>query len=306
MELYITADIGGSKSLVQARDASGAVVRQFIGVGMGLASDSDIPLPELRELILQAVGGDAVIAAAVNLGGRNRQQITAEFARAIPDVPLVITRESEGDAAIAFGRSVGAQVILLAGTGSIAVASSEAGVVIGGGWGANIGDDGSGYAIGLAAIRRSFAELDGEEPLSELAKRMTGLTEPPICMSAAEYCAMRDRVRGGLAPFERREVASKAKLVCELADGGDPVSAAILADAGRSLGELVGRTGRKLHTDRPLTVAVTGGLIHAAKHWQTAFEGAARSMLAIETFVYRPDALMDGTFELAKTIVGKA
>ena len=303
MNIIIAADIGGSKSLVQARDADGSIIREVSGIGMGLAVDSQEALPVLRELILQAKGGDTVIAAAVNLGGRNREQIAAEAARALPGTPTVITRESEGNAAIALGKSVGAQIILLAGTGSIAVASDDTGVVIGGGWGANIGDDGSGYAIGLAAIRRSLAELDGSEPLSGLAMRMTGLIESPKIMGAAEYCALRDRVRGMLAPFERREIASKARLVAELADEGEPVSAAILADAGRSLGELVARTGAKLHTDNRLTVAITGGLVHAARHWQNAFEKTAASLLDIENFVYVPNGLIEGTFELAKNLL---
>jgi len=300
--LFITADIGGSKSLIQLREPDGRVICECVEKGMGLALDSCEELPELVNTLRKLTQNKCVKVAVVNLGGRNKEQITAEFRRALPGAYVKVVRESEGDAAAAFGKSVNASVVLLAGTGSIAVAYSENGTVIGGGWGANIGDDGSGYSIGLAAIRRSLAELDGTEVLSELAKRITGLDTPFDINNAAAYCSMRDDVRERLRPFERREIAAKTKLVCKLADQGDPVSLELLKSAGMSLGELAGKTGKKLKSEHPVSLAVTGGLVHSLKHWQKSFEETTRLLLDVDRFIYKTDGLIDGVYETAKNI----
>ncbi|MBQ2707915.1 MAG: hypothetical protein IJF67_06580 [Clostridia bacterium] len=302
MQNILTADIGGSKTLLRVYGPDGGILWERAGIGFGLAVESDADIPALGEL-LAPVREMHIGAAAVNLGGRNKGQIAAIFRRMLPEARLSVFRESEGTAALALGASLGARIVLLAGTGSIAVADDDGRVIIAGGWGANIGDDGSGYAVGLAAIRHSLRALDCAGELSGLAKRLMGLSAVPQSMDAADYCALRDTVRGRLGPFERREIASKARIVGELAAEGEPVSLAILADAGRDLGALVGEAGKRLAADAPLSVAVTGGLIHIRAYWQDAFEAAVRARMDAGEFFYVPDGVISGTYEIAKRLI---
>src|SRR6185437_6227673 len=74
-------------------------------------------------------------------------------------------------------------VALIAGTGSIAVGRNAAGVAARvGGWGHLLGEEGSGYAIGSAALNAAVRAADGRgEPTSLLQRILAtwGLSAAP-------------------------------------------------------------------------------------------------------------------------------
>ena len=174
----LAADIGGSKTRVQLLDIHGNILSETVTTGVAYATDEVAPLPPLENLLAAIEEKETVAAAAVNLGGKNTEQVSLSFRKFFPDIPIKIFRESEGTAAYALGREFGAQIILMAGTGAIAVGSAEEKYVITGGWGAHIGDDGSGYDIGLQAIRMTLRALDKKENLSSLAQFISGWETP--------------------------------------------------------------------------------------------------------------------------------
>jgi glucosamine kinase len=112
-------------------------------------------------------------------------------------------------------------VMLIAGTGSVAWARGPAGRVRVGGWGQQLGDEGSGYAIGLAALRAAVHAEDGRSAptrilpclLSEL-----GLDDPMELIPWA-------------AAASKAEYAALVPLVARAADEGDAAARRILDDA---------------------------------------------------------------------------
>jgi N-acetylglucosamine kinase-like BadF-type ATPase len=143
-------------------------------------------------------------------------------------------------------------IVITAGSGSNAFARDAHGTIrrVGGlGW--QIGDEGSGYALGRAALAAVGRALDGRGPLTALAERLT--------VAAA--------VEGpeGLAPWARsatpRGIAALARTVAEVAEAGDAVATGLVADAAADLAAHVHALLPHLGNVSPVPVAFNGGLL---------------------------------------------
>ena len=303
MKKLLAADIGGSKTRIRLLDTDGAILSESIGTGVAGASDSTDPLPILDKQLDTLPDKESVCAAAVNLGGRNAEQVRHSFRRFFPDIPLQIFRESEGTAAYALGQEYGAPVVLMAGTGAIAVGKWKDNYVITGGWGIHIGDDGSGYDIGLQAIRLSLRAMDDSEALSPLTRFLCGW-ETPLSPSSdpALFRDRRDQIRERLAPLDRAHIASLTKTVAEFAEKGDKNALDIFRYAGEKLAELVVCNAKKLSENTIPAVVVTGGLIHVRNFWADSFETAVHRVLPETEIRYIPDGVLLGTCRIVKNL----
>jgi N-acetylmuramic acid 6-phosphate etherase len=162
---------------------------------------------------------------------------------------VLVVGDAEAAMADAFGNAPG--VLLIAGTGSIAWARSADGAVIRvGGWGHLLGDEGSGYAIGLAALRRVARAADGRAADTLLTDVLLGVT-------AAR--APEDLVRFAAAAG-KRGIAALAPEVLACADAGDAAAAAIRDEAVAALVRLATTAARRAGLQQP-AVALTGGLL---------------------------------------------
>ena len=294
----LTADIGGSKTRLRLLDMQGDLHQEILGTGVASIIDETSALPTLDALLEQIPQKESVGAIAINLGGRNTTQVQNSFRQYFPSTPIRIFRESEGTAAFALGEEYGASIILMAGTGAIAVGHLDHQYVITGGWGIHIGDDGSGYDIGLQAIRMSLRALDGTSPLSPLTQFLCEQALPLAPTSdPTRFRDRRDQVRERLLPLDRAHIASLTKHVATFAEQGDATALRIFEYAGEKLSELVTDTAKKLNISTP-TVVVTGGLIHTRKFWASRFE----STLPNSPIHYVEDGLLRGTYRIAKEL----
>lgn len=298
---YLAIDIGGSKSKFVVFDKQRFEIDCVEIPGVGLACDSDEDIPLFRKTILGITEKHSVSSVAVNLGGKNKGQIYRIIKECIPNIPISVYRESEGNAALAFGKLYDAEVVLLAGTGTIAIASSPTGErIVSGGWGMNISDAGSGYYIGMEAIRRSLLALDKRGSLSEMEKEITGCTTPILPNDNVDsVCLLRDKVRSHLSPFDRKHIASYAKLVVKHGENGEPDALLLLKDAGIHMGLLVVDCANKLLPYEIKKVAVSGGLVNCCQFWREEFEKTVRTESTVHEFVYVNDGILLGTKELA-------
>ncbi len=300
--LLLTIDSGGSKTKLLLRTEDGLLVAEHVTEGFGTATDSQDVHLTLSHVLKTFCENRLIAAVVCNLGGKNKTQITNTIAQVFPDVKIHVFRESEGLVGITLCRNFGAQVALLAGTGSIAIAPVENQAIISGGWGANISDKGSGYHLGLRAISDSLEQLDGTAPMSRLAKQITGHSSPPGRLTAEEYCYLRDAVRANISPLDRAHIASYAKTVSACAGQNDSHALNLLRDAGIDLADLILRAVAK--TGNPLKrVVVTGGMVHAKQFWQDAFEARLQEYHQVEQVFYLPDGINDALYMLAKTMI---
>ena len=287
MKVVIGMDCGGSKTHARiAALGDGRLIEERFCPGWGTPGDDEAaPLPELDAFLrdaIRAAGGEAV-AVCANLGGKNENQFRRVLAGVCPGARIAVFRESAGVIARLLGEGERAQAVLLAGTGAIALAWNAAArqEVVCGGWGQDVGDQGSGYWIGLEGLKAAFAALDGWGAPTLLCRALLDEDTPLApCAEMTTLMRQRDEIRSRLMPLNRRKVAALTPAVADCAAQGDPAAREIFRQAGCALAEIVGAAARKvaLHT-RPGTVLVMGGLLRAGDHWMPGFTATLRDRL---------------------------
>lgn len=260
--IVLGADVGGTSCRVALFDAgaergraegSGGNMRP--GQGESLATQ----VAALANPLLHRAGIKRADVLVVGAAGAGREGERLELEEALRSRHLawrtVVTTDAELARASAFGGGPG--VLLIAGTGSIAIgrdADGSARRVGGLGW--RMGDQGSGYWLGHRALVAVGAMHDGLGPT-------TRLTEA-LC-AAAGVQGIAGLVRWSTtAPTAL--VAALAPAVLATAERGDPVAAQLRQDAVAALVRLARAAGAG-----KAPVACSGGLIAAG--------GALRSAL---------------------------
>ncbi|HEX8183415.1 MAG TPA: BadF/BadG/BcrA/BcrD ATPase family protein [Blastocatellia bacterium] len=152
-----------------------------------------------------------------------------------------------------------AGIVLIAGTGSIAMGVNEAGEQArSGGWGPTISDEGSGYDIARRALKAVISSFDGRSPRTVLSERILNKLR---ISSAADLPGVIYN-----SDSESVEIASLAELVTGAAHDGDDVARDILSGAGRELGELVVSVVKRLGLESKLfRVACVGSVFKSGE-----------------------------------------
>jgi N-acetylglucosamine kinase-like BadF-type ATPase len=149
-------------------------------------------------------------------------------------------------------------VVLIAGTGSVAMGMNEArNVERSGGWGPTLGDEGSGYDIARQALKAVAASFDGRAPQTALTERLCQQ------LGIADAKDLPGVIYNNEAE-ESTQIASLARLVADTAAEGDGVARGILAQAGRDLGELAVSVIHKLGLEsQSFRLAYVGSVFNA-------------------------------------------
>jgi len=292
--VLIGADVGGTKTavvvsvdgeLVAREEGPGAAVRP------GRALVSAAVIADVARRALSAAGrirGDVLVVGAAG-AGRPAEQGELQSAlrgEGMADTVIVTT-----DIAIAlegaFGEGPG--IVVSAGTGSVAVGRDAAGVLHRmGGYGWQMGDEGSGYAIGRAALGAVSRAWDGRSPETQLTPRMLEATR------SADF----DTLVRWAASAGPAEVASLAPTVLEVASRGDVVAQGIADYAARELSQLALNLIPRLEGAGRIPVVVTGGLL-ASAHLRRAVVGKLAEDPALESVDAPVDAAL-GAIRIAE------
>jgi N-acetylglucosamine kinase-like BadF-type ATPase len=146
-------------------------------------------------------------------------------------------------------------VLIIAGTGSIACGvTSDGRRARVGGWGSRAGDEGSGYCIGMSALRHVLRAVDGREQQSG------------ICAAILQEKGMVDVeelinwIYG--SDFAVDSVAAIAPDIFSLAEGGDRQASMIVATALNELSLMAATVIKQLGlNDSTLHTILTGGVL---------------------------------------------
>ena len=275
-------DGGGSKTLALVAGASGEVLGrgeagpsnyQVIGLEAALSS-----LEAATEAALANAGRNRrdLGAACVGLAGVARpadhERLAAWAARSLPGVPITIANDAQ--LVMAAGTPHGWGVALICGTGSIVMGRSPDGrTARAGGWGYLLGDEGSGYAIGLAALRAVMRAHDGRGPRTDLVHAVLARydLDDPSALVARLY----QRVASAARPAQ---IAALAELVDAASLAGDGVAHDILQEAGRELALAALAVVRRLELAGPVPCGLAGGVIVKGTALRAAFIEAAAAL----------------------------
>jgi N-acetylmuramic acid 6-phosphate etherase len=215
-----------------------------------------------------------VASACLGLAGAGRaaeQQQILDWARQA-DLAENIEVTTDAEILLAAGTPAGWGLALVAGTGSIAYGRSAQGSTArAGGWGYLLGDEGSGYALvvaALQAIARAADERGQPTALTERLLARLGLRQPQELASAI--------YRG---TWDRTKLAGLAPLVLETAEAGDAVAESVVAEAARELARAGAAVAAKLGMrDQSIPLALAGGvLLGSAGYRKRVLEALASS-----------------------------
>ncbi len=156
--------------------------------------------------------------------------------------------EVVGDEVIALDAAFkgGPGILQIAGTGSNCIGRApDGGRETVGGWSSRLGDEGSGYWIGLHSIRRALTAHDREEPtrVLETVGRIWGTS------TIEELVNLGDSTPGP-------DFAALAPAISQLAEEGDAVAAGVMKQAAADLVENVLLVRAKLRRKHNLTAEV--------------------------------------------------
>jgi len=215
---------------------------------------------------------DRVAVVAIGLAGAAREPEASQMRQALAQLfpRAEIRLVHDGVAALLAGTLGAPGVLLLAGTGSLALAvGPQEEEVRAGGWGYLLGDEGSGYWIGREAIRAALRAQDGRGPVTALTERLcrvAGVARPAELVGPIH--------RG---ERDRAWIAGLAQEVVAAAQEGDPVAQGILDGAAGELALLVravlARAEFLAGLERVPTVTA-GGLFRLGPGWWARVEAA--------------------------------
>jgi glucosamine kinase len=263
MAAVLGIDGGGTRTRASIVDGervlafaeNGSIKR--LRVGVDVAEENLRAL--LKDVFAQA-GLRGVKAASAGVASASmpgvREWITAVF-----DDFGVERSEVVGDEVIALDGAFkgGPGILQIAGTGSNCIGRApDGGRESAGGWSSRLGDEGSGYWIGLHAVRRALNALDREEPtriLDVVGQRWRTKT-------IEELVNLGDSTPGP-------DFAALAPSISQLAEEGDAVASGVLRQAAADLVESVllvrAKLRRKHHVTGEVPVAWIGSVIGKAR-----------------------------------------
>jgi N-acetylglucosamine kinase-like BadF-type ATPase len=278
----VVVDAGGTKTAAWLVDLSCPESEQIVGRGRSTAGNPlsvgfDEAARAIREAITLACGNAgetpgcasrAILSIAGAANERLREQfitwaLSSRFAEKVAIVSDVLP-------VLAAGTPDCCGVALISGTGSVAFGRAADGRTnLRGGWGFLLGDEGSGYAVGRAALQHALYALEDGGRRTPLAdKVLDGLgVDRVLELTRAIYSSPHPRVAiGGIAPY-----------VTTLADKNDVDAQRIIDSAAEQLARLVARTVQSIEPiASPVALAAAGGILLSSKRLQEQLQIAVR------------------------------
>lgn len=239
-------------------------------------------------------------AIVVGAAGTGRAAVAAALADLIGSA-FPACRVSVGDdAAIALRGAIpeGPGIVLIGGTGSIAYAVNGERTARVGGLGYLAGDEGSAFAIGMAAVRLYGRVLDGRARGDEVTDLVARALEAPD--REAYLCALYD------APLVPATIAALAPPIIAFAGKGNRVATKIVQQAGQELGDLLKAAARAVDLlEASPAVALAGGLFTENNLLTYVLELRIINELPGASIVRGGDGAAVGALRLAETLAAR-
>lgn len=255
MPILLGVDAGGSRSNAVVGDSNGTVLARGEG-GPGAIRPNDAHTAAAaiatacRDAMQRARVEGPAHAMVIGASGAGREPERGDLEAAVLALGLARTVSVTTDATIALAGAFGdgPGIVLIAGTGSVAWARLDDGTTARtGGLGPRLGDHGSGYDLGLAALRAAGLAAEGLGPATALTDKVAEQLRVPVS-EWPRWVAM-----AGVP-----DIAALAPHVIESAQSGDAI-ARRLVEAGA---DFLARHARNLAAKfkGKVTVALGGGL----------------------------------------------
>lgn len=258
-------DAGGTKTVCYLADEHGTVVSSARAGGANLQALGELHVEKvIHDVMEEAIGARDIVPAAICLGiaGVDRPEDSAVVRGIMRRIGFKARTLVVNDALVALeaGAPGAPGVVIISGTGSIAYGrNSRNEGARAGGWGHVLGDEGSGYWIGRAALRAVLREADRRGPqtlLTSLLLKHFGVTEAQNLIHEVYQNKVRPAAIGALAQCVQTAFGE-----------GDPAATGILRAAADELEASGVSVARRLALEDEPFVFILGGGIFRAVPW---------------------------------------
>jgi N-acetylglucosamine kinase-like BadF-type ATPase len=255
-------DAGGTKTVCLLADDQGHVVAEARRGGANLQAVGELEVEKvLHEVMEESLGDGTIIPAAICLGiaGVDRPDDSAIVRGIMKRIGYKARIVIVNDALVALEAGAPGQpgVVVISGTGSIAYGRDAKGQAArSGGWGYVLGDEGSGYWIGRAALRAVLREADRRGPatiLSSLLLKHFGVAQAQGLIHHVYNTNLKPAAIGALATCVQSAFSQ-----------GDQVALGILRGAANELEASALSVARRLElVGEPFVFILAGGIFRA-------------------------------------------
>ncbi len=268
---FLGVDGGATRCRARLRDGAGGLLAEIEGPAANIYVDFDGAIANVRtqiEGVCAKAGLDGAARARIALGlglaglssNDDAKRVEARFEGTAG------VRAANDAVTACLGAHGGADgALVIAGTGSAAVARARGRETVIGGRGFLLGDDGSAARVGADAVRAALRAHDGLGPTSPMTQEIMRRFRDDPLVAIQWAISAKPSGYGAFSP-----------LVFECADARDSVALAIVAAAAQAVDALI-RAAQALGAER---VVLVGGLSQPIRpHLDSASQAALRRPL---------------------------
>lgn len=288
---YLGADGGGTKTTVRVSDSKGKIVAEVVGGSINFYSEG---MERARENMANIIAelkvnnpDIEIYSAFIGMSAlykRATEKECADFFTGVIDAPYAFMDSDLFIALEAMGLE-GECAVMICGTGSmIAGRKKDGSIIVKGGYGYILGDEGSGYNLGLAGIKRGVAAFEG-------AKSPTALVD-----AIREYYKVEDLHElidiFYDPPMERSAIADFARVVFKCAESGDKAAIELVKFEAEEAALTAAALLREF--DEPISLGVYGGMFQHHKIYTDFFTDKLNSIIATKEIKLLPMPPVNG------------
>lgn len=286
MKYYLGIDGGGTKTTAIICDENAQLISRFVGESINYNS---VGMETARKNLKATVDGvlpndvrlNAAFIGMSAISERADDEFTKKLCEGIIDCDK-ITMDSDVYIGLEAMRCDGSAAMVISGTGSMAVGRLPDGEIIHtGGWGYILGDEGSGYAICIDALRAAICGYEG-------SAEKTLLTD-----AVKEHYQVNDMLElidiFYDPPMPRSEIAKLAPIVFKCSEN-DGVADAIIRNHAQLLANTVSALLSQLPEGTPL--GLWGGIFENYEKFRNLFSASVNERFPeteINVLEYAPE-----------------
>jgi len=258
-------DAGGTKTVCLLADEQGNIVAEARAGGANLQAAGELEVEKvLHRVMEEALGSRVIVPAAICLGiaGVDRPDDSAVVGAIMRRIGYKARIVVVNDALVALEAGAPGQpgIVVISGTGSISYGRNAKGEAArAGGWGYVLGDEGSGYWIGRAALRAVLRQTDRRGPptmLTDLVLGHFGVSAPQELIHQIYNRDLKPTAIGALATCVQSAFSQN-----------DPVAVGILRGAVSELESFALSVAQRLELIGQAFVFILAGGIFRAVPW---------------------------------------
>ncbi|WP_338254744.1 BadF/BadG/BcrA/BcrD ATPase family protein [Dictyobacter halimunensis] len=281
---YLGIDGGGSKTLAVLVNQRGEEVGRGLAgsanyTGVGLATAVSNIYTATQQALSSLDPQTTISKAWLGVAGVDRPADHAALMPQLQDLAQTVYLTNDAELGLSvLPEAVG--VVVIAGTGSIALGRNSSSLTSrAGGWGHLLGDEGSGYALGIQALQAAVRAADGRAPQTILLERILQtweLTNAEELISAVYFSD------------DKSKIARLSTCVLQAERDGDATAAALVQTAIAELVLVVKTVAAKLNftAQRALPLALGGGLLLNETSFQARFLKQLASVQPLDPVVH--------------------